>query len=145
MKIKWLDLLGISRIQEAAGDARQSFTGTNADTEPSQLANERNIGTANQYGVGVDESNGAVVDVTANSTDVSGSQPALLFGVYVNTVIATEAVGLHDGTGGTELLTLPIGLAAGTFIPFPGIKFNTALFVEAASATGSITLCWRPQ
>jgi len=113
--------------------------------ETDQLAHERNIGTANQYGVGVDESNGSVVDVSTNSTDVSSSQPALLFGVYVNTAIATEAVGLHDGAGGTELITLPIGLAAGTKIEFKGIKFNTALFVESGLATGSITLEWRPQ
>lgn len=119
-------------------------------SDPNQIAHERNIGTANQYGVGVPESNATVVDVSNNSTDVSGSVPALLFGVYINSSIVVETVGLHDGTGGTELITIPVGNAfeygfSGSYLPLPGIKFNTALFVESVNAVGSITVCWRPQ
>jgi len=119
-------------------------------SEPNQIAHERNIGTANQYGVGVPECNATVVDVSVDSTDVSGSVPALLFGIYINAPIVVEAVGIHDGSGGTELITIPIGVAfefgfTGSYLPLPGIKFNTALFVEAASAVGNITVCWRPQ
>ena len=109
-----------------------------------QLASERNPGTANQYGVAVGECDGDPVDVSVNSTDVS-TVPALLFGVYINTTIAVEAVGLHDGTGGTEKATIPIGAAAGTTIPFLGLRFDTAIFVESTSATGSITPLWRAQ
>ena len=119
-------------------------------SEPNQIAHERNIGTANQYGVGVPECNATVIDVSVTSTDVSSSVPALLFGIYINDRVTVEAVGFHDGTGGTELITVPVGAAfefgfTGSFLPLPGIKFNTALFVEATSAVGNITVCWRPQ
>lgn len=129
--------------------ATVKVTGDDLHTYLKQIASERNPGTANQYGVGVDESTPSVVDVSTNSTDVS-TVPALLFGIYINTDIAVEAVGLHDGTGGTELITIPIGAAgefgiAGTFVKLPGIKFDTAIFVESTNATGSITVCWRAQ
>ena len=119
-------------------------------SEPNQIAHERNIGTSNQYGVGVPECNATVVDVSVDSTDVSGSVPALLFGVYIDTTVNIEPVGLHDGTGGNELITIPIGAAfefgfKGSFLPLPGIKFNTALFVESTNSTGIITVCWRAQ
>jgi len=113
------------------------------------LAGERNVGESNQYFASVPECNGTPVDVSTNSTDVS-TVPALLFGIYINADIAVEAVGLHDGTGGTELITIPIGTAgelgiAGTHVVFPGIKFNDAIFVESTNATGNITVSWRPQ
>ena len=118
--------------------------------EPNQIAHERNIGTSNQYGVGVPECNATVVDVSVDSTDVSGSQPALLFGIYVDQSVVVETVGIHDGTGGTELITIPVGVAfeygfTGSFLPLPGIKFNTALFVESQNALGRLTVCWRLQ
>lgn len=109
------------------------------------LANESGRGTSTATGVSIPKSNGSVINVATTSNDVSGGVPAFLLGVYVNTAIATEAVGIHDGTGGTELITLPIGLAEGTYIELPGIKFNTAIFVEAALATGNITVLWWPQ
>lgn len=89
-----------------------------------------------------DRCNGTVVDVATNSTSVTSGAKAALLGIYVNTAIATEAVGLHDGTAGTELITLPIGLAAGTKIDFNGIEFNSGIFVESTNATGSITVEW---
>ena len=117
------------------------------------LAGERNVGESNQYFASVPECNGTPVDVSTNSTDVS-TVPALLFGIYIicigGLILNFEAVGLHDGTGGTELITIPIGTAgelgiAGTHVVFPGIKFNDAIFVESTNATGNITVSWRPQ
>lgn len=125
--------------------AQKSTSGAAHVTPATALAGERNVGTVNQYFASVPECNGSVVNVATTSNSVSSGAPALLFGVYINTTIAVEAVGLHDGTGGTELVTLPIGLAAGTKLQFNGIKFNTSLFVEAVSATGSITVEWRAQ
>ena len=82
-----------------------------------------------------------VVDVGDNSTTVS-SAPALLFGVYVNTVLSAHACPIEDNT--TTVVTLPASAAAGTFYPFPGIRFETSLIVNPNDAgTGNITVAYR--
>ena len=112
--------------------------------EQGLIAGERNPDSATAgYQVTVPETTATVVDVSTNSVSVSGDAPALLLGIYVNTAIATEAVGLHDGTGGTEVITLPIAAAAGSYLEFPGGKFTTSIYVENTNATGSITVFWR--
>lgn len=115
--------------------------------EQGQLAHERNPSSeTNRYGVSVPECNGTVADLSAGAVDVSTATPALLFGIYVNTVMSAHTVTLNDGVGGTALVTIPASTAAGTKINFNGIKFNTGLYLTPnASSTGSITLEWRAQ
>lgn len=112
----------------------------------SEGAGERNPGTANQYGVGVDECDYHVLD-KADGTDVqvSSGSPALLFSVYVNEALAGATIILQDDT--TAVITLPAGLAAGTLLKFPGLKFDTDLTAnaEAGLTTGNITIGWRLQ
>jgi len=113
-----------------------------------KLAGERNPGTSNEYGVGVPECNYTVVD-EADGTDIqiSSGVPALLFGYYVNEVLAGGTIILQDDT--TAVITIPAGGEAdvGSFIPLPGIKFNNDLTCNCAAglSTGNITICWRPQ
>lgn len=82
-----------------------------------------------------------VVDLSVNSTTVS-SKPALLVGVYVNTVLSAHACLIKDDT--TSVLTLIASLAAGTMLDIPPTKFETSLVVDPDdSATGNITLFYR--
>lgn len=126
------------------------LTGPNANGPEFQLgsevAGERNPGTSNDYLVSVEETNATVVDVATDETDVSSTVPALLFGVYVNTVLSAQVLPLKDGTGGTTIVTIPASAAAGSMYHFPGLKFNVALIVDPDNAaTGNITVAWRPQ
>lgn len=84
-----------------------------------------------------------VVDVSANSTTVSAG-PAVLLGVYVNTVLSAHACPIENGS--TALVTLVASLAAGTNLQFgDGIVFPSSLVVNPNdAATGSITVMWRP-
>jgi len=83
-----------------------------------------------------------VVDVADNSTTVYDG-PALLFGVYVNTVLSAHTCPIQDSS--TDVITLPASLAAGTNLSFPGIRFETSLIVNPNdSGTGSITVAYRP-
>ena len=112
--------------------------------EPTQLANERNVGTANQYGVGVDECNYASV---AADTNISTSAPALLFGVLVTAATATNVIEIRDATaaaGGTVVLSIPASTAIGTFYDLKGAKLNTGIFADF-TGTGTIVVLWRPQ
>ena len=112
----------------------------------SQLAGERNVGTANEYNVSVDECSMTVID-EADGTDirVSSGVPALLFGVFVNETLAGGTIIIQDDS--TAKITLPAGLAAGVMLKIPGAKFDTDLTVncQAGLSTGNITVFWRPQ
>jgi len=86
----------------------------------------------------------SVVDVAVDSTTVS-SVPAILYGVYVNTVLSAHALPIED-VAGTAVITLVASLAAGTMIDFGprGIRFETSLIVDPDNAaTGNVTLIWR--
>ena len=85
----------------------------------------------------------AVVDTSNDSTTVS-SVPAVLYGIFVNTVLSAHTVLIVDGS--TTVLTLPASLAAGTNLTFPGgIRFETSLVVDPDnSSTGNITLSYLP-
>ena len=88
------------------------------------------------------ECNATVVDVATDSTTVS-SAPALLFGIYVNTVLSAHACPIQDNA--TDKITLIASLAAGTNLSFPGARFETSLIVNPNdAATGNITVFWRP-
>jgi hypothetical protein len=89
-----------------------------------------------------DEGLYSVVDVSVNSTTVYNG-PALLFGVYVNTVLSAHTCPITDAA--TTVVTLPVSAAAGTVYRFPGIRFETSLIVDPNDAgTGNITVIYRP-
>lgn len=88
------------------------------------------------------ECDSAVVDISNNSTTVY-TGPALIYGVYVNTVLSAHACPIQDGT--TSKITLPASLAAGTNLSYPGVRFVTSIFVDPDdAATGNITIFYRP-
>ncbi len=108
------------------------------------LASERNIGTANQYGVGVDE---CEYDIVSADSDVSSSTPALLFGVTVIAATASNVIEIRDATSagsGTVVLSIPASTAIGTYYPCNGIKLDTGLFVDF-TGTGTLRIDWRLQ
>jgi hypothetical protein len=83
----------------------------------------------------------SVVDVSDNSTTVYTGQ-ALLYGVYVNTVLSAHALPIKDGT--TTVVTLPASMTVGEYIVLPGVRFDTSLIVDPDdSATGSVTVVFR--
>lgn len=110
-----------------------------------RLANERNPGTSNEYGVGVDESNGTVWAHDDGDTQVT-EVPALVFGVYCNANMTGAGTTLRNGTtaSGDALVVLP-ALSQGDYIQLPGVKFNNGIFIEDSSTGGNITVFWRPQ
>jgi hypothetical protein len=88
-------------------------------------------------------SNATVVDVADNSTTVSPA-PALLLGIYVNTVLSNHALPIKDGAD--TIITLPAQTAAGAYLPLPGVRFNTSIVVDPDdAATGNVTLFWVKQ
>ena len=114
-------------------------------SHPDAFAQERNAGTSNQYGVGVDECNYHAWATATGDEQVSAA-PALVFGVLV-TVAITGTINIEDGTDdtGTVVLTIPTTTAVGTFFDLKGAKFNTGIFIDDASTVGSIVVLWRPQ
>ncbi len=83
----------------------------------------------------------AVVDLSDNSTTVS-TKPALVIGIYINTVLSAHTVVLKDDTA--PVLTLVASLAAGTMVDIPPIRFETNLIVDPNdSSTGNLTIFYR--
>lgn len=109
------------------------------------LASERNPGTSNEYGVGVPECNGFIWAHDDGDTQIT-EVPALVFGVYCNTGMTGAGTTLRDGTtaSGDALVVLP-ALSQGDYLPLPGVKFNTGIFIDDSSSAGNITIFWRPQ
>ena len=82
-----------------------------------------------------------VVDTSVNSTVVS-SKPALVIGVYINTVLSAHTVVLKDDT--VAVITLKASLAAGTMLDIPPTQFGTSLVVDPDdSSTGNITIFYK--
>ena len=78
---------------------------------------------------------------TNSSTEYNG--PALLEWIYVNTVLSAHTVVIKDNT--TAKITLPASMAAGSYLPVPGMRFDTNFTVDPDdSSTGNITYCIRP-
>lgn len=83
----------------------------------------------------------SVVDLSVNTTTVFDG-PAILFGVYVNTVLSAQVCPITDGS--TSVITLIASLAAGQNLTFPGVRFDTSLIVNPDdAATGNITVLFR--
>ena len=113
--------------------------------EPTQLANERNIGTSNQYGVGVDECNGSILDAGTSAQAVSGGAPALVFGIQINTALAgtLTITGLTNVSGAATDIVLPIATPIG-YYEMKGAKCNIALVCQLSDATDDVLVLWRP-
>jgi hypothetical protein len=85
----------------------------------------------------------SVQDVVNDGPTTIHSGPALLFGIYVNTVLSAHTVELKDGTG--TRITLPASLAAGSERCFYGARFETSLIIQPnASSTGVVVVFYRP-
>lgn len=89
-----------------------------------------------------EETQYSVVDVSDNTTTVHDG-PAILYGIYVNTVLSNHALPVEDGS--TTVVTVVASAAVGTSILYPGIRFETSLIVNPNdAATGSVTVAYRP-
>lgn len=111
--------------------------------EPNQLAQERNIGTSNQYGVGVPECNGTVLDGTS-AVAVSASIPALVFGVLIITSGTTATiVGLSDQLAAPKSVILTAS-SASQYFELSGMKVDTT-FTVTASVDDDVVVFWREQ
>ena len=126
---------------------RPMDTSNGVPVDPKQLANERNPGTASQYGVSVEEWEYTIIDHGDTSpVEVSSGNASL-----VGKVICTEAfagtpdIALYDGA--TEVINLPNNMAVGDVIDLSGIKFNTDLdvVIDTAGSAGKVVILWRDQ
>ena len=131
--------------RDAITNQSQQRTNGAAHVEPMQLANERNVGSSNQYGVSVPECNYTVWAHGDGDTVVS-SVPALLFGIFCNTAITGASV-VKNGTDATgdAVVTIPDSMAIGTYYELPGIKMNAGIFIDDASSAGDVVVLWRAQ
>lgn len=85
----------------------------------------------------------SVQDVVNDGPTTIHNGPALLLGIYVNTVLSAHTVLLKDGTAAR--ITLPASLAAGSEKDFKGARFETSLVIQPnASSTGEIVVFYRP-
>jgi hypothetical protein len=85
----------------------------------------------------------SVQDVVNDGPTTIHDGPALLFGVYVNTVLSAHTVLLKDATD--SKITLPASLAAGSNLNFYGARFETSLIIQPnASSTGVVVVFYRP-
>ena len=85
----------------------------------------------------------SVQDVVNDGPTTIHNGPALLFGIYVNTVLSAHTVELKDGT--SSKITLPASLAAGSEKDFHGARFETSLIIQPnPSSTGVVVVFYRP-
>ena len=84
------------------------------------------------------------VDLADNITTIL-STPAIVKGVYVNTVMSAQACSISNGSN--PLLILAASLAAGISVDFAGeqgVLFDESLIVDPDdAATGSITIFYK--
>ena len=85
----------------------------------------------------------SVQDTSNNGPTTIYDGPALLFGVYVNTVLSAHTVIFKDDT--TAKITLPASLAAGSERDMHGARFETSLVIDPDDASsGNLTVFYRP-
>ena len=101
-------------------------------------------GTVNDATLGIHpECLMSVQDTSGNGPTTIHDGPAVVFGVYVNTVLSAHTVVFKDGT--VAKLTLPASLAAGSERCFYGARFDTSLVIDPDdSSTGNVTVFYRP-
>lgn len=112
-------------------------------SEPNQIAHERNIGTSNQYGVGVGECEATVLDGTS-AVAVSSNIAALVFGILITTSGATATiVGLNDQTPAAKAVILTSS-SSSQFFDLKGMKVDVT-FTVTASVDDDVVVFWRLQ
>lgn len=104
------------------------------------FAQERNIGTSNQFGVGVDECNITHIDASQTDVAVSSGVPAMIFGIIMDSG-QTGVVTVKDDTTTVSAPAIPSG--ASPSMDFKGAKCNTSLVVSTA-ASAACAILWRP-
>lgn len=125
---------------------QRGVTGDSGGVDLTKLASERNIGTSNEYGVGVGEYNYTSWAHGDGDTIITSS-PALLLGVFVNAAL-TGDVAVRDGTTASGTLILTSGSTVNTFYGMPGnspIKLNSGIFLDDNATAGNVLVVWRPQ
>ena len=82
------------------------------------------------------------VDLATDADVVVSATPAVLLGIYVNTVFSAHEVNIIDNV--TTKIVLPASLAAGTKISFDSAVFATNLSINSNdAATGKVVILWR--
>jgi hypothetical protein len=109
-----------------------------AVVSPEQLANERNVGTANQYGVAIPECNMTLIAAGVTDSAVSSGVPAILLGIIMHTS-QTGALTIKDGA--TTICSVTPG--ANVHTDFHGGRCETSLVITTA-ASAACTVLWRP-
>jgi hypothetical protein len=115
-------------------------TATKVSSVPASVTNTLSDATE---GVHLECKYATPIDLSTDASTTVSSVPALLVGVYVNTVLSAHVVEIKDNA--TTIITLPASLAAGTFLNFAvGIRFETSLVVDPNdSSTGNITILYK--
>ena len=86
--------------------------------------------------------NYTVIDTSDNTVTVCDG-PAVVYGVYVNTVLSAATVVIQDGS--TAIMTLPASLAAGSERDLKGVRVSSLIVNPDDASTGNITVFWAPQ
>ncbi len=120
------------------GDLELDVKGNTKVTQATTL--DKTNDSITNYPVGC---NMSVVDLATDADVVVSATPAVLVGIYVNTVFSAHAVNILDGA--VTKLILPASTAAGTEKDMRRAIFATSLIVNSDdAATGSLVLFWRP-
>ena len=83
-----------------------------------------------------------IVDLSVDSTSVT-TGPAILYGIYVNTILSAQDVSIQNSTI-TTLISIQASTAAGTNFNFPAVSFPDSLVINPDNAaTGSILVIFR--
>ena len=78
----------------------------------------------------------------SDGTDTAFSSPAVVKGLYVNTILSNHACAIKDGD--SSVFTIPAQQSAGTFKDFYNTEFQSSIvIVPNVSATGDITLLYK--
>ena len=82
------------------------------------------------------------VDCATDADVTVTASPAVLLGIYINTVLSTHVQNIKDGS--TTKIVLPVDMAAGSKIDCHSAKFATSIVVNGDNAaTGKILVFWR--
>ena len=105
----------------------------------------RNDGTSSAYMIAREECNGSILDASTAAQAVSGGAPAHLQGIIINTaLVGTLTIsGLTNVTGTVTDIVLAAATPVG-FIDFKGVRCETALIAQLATATDDVVILWRP-
>ena len=130
----------VTTVYPSGGD---TATSVSVDKISVTLANERNRGTANAYGVANGEWNYNLVTGATGDQTVTASAALVKFVRVGGTANLVTAVIVKDGA--TTVETLPAASTPGTQRDYDGIKFNSGIKINLATASDTILVIWRLQ